>query len=80
MEKLTQEAEKTLRLSHFTIEKAPDVVFWVDSDARLHRVNQAICSYGYSPEDFVGKAFYELFPQMADFFKKVFGCLSVQEF
>jgi PAS domain S-box-containing protein len=66
MEKLTQEAEKTLRLSHFTIEKAPDVVFWVDSDARIHRVNQAIRRYGYSPEDFIGKAFYELFPQMAE--------------
>jgi PAS domain S-box-containing protein len=66
MEKLNHDAEKTLRLSHFTIERAPDVVFWIDSDARIHRVNQAIRRYGYTPEDFIGKTFYELFPQMAE--------------
>lgn len=35
--------ESVLRLSHFTIEHAPDAVLWVDSTAVIRRVNDAMC-------------------------------------
>ncbi len=58
--------ERTLRLSHFTIETAPDVVVWSDAEGRIHRINQAIRRYGYTPEEFIGKKLYELFPAMKE--------------
>lgn len=40
------------RLSKFTIERASDAIFWIDSAARILDVNQAACAMlGYSKEE-----------------------------
>jgi PAS domain S-box-containing protein len=52
----SKEFERTLLLSHFTIEKNPDAILWIDSEDTLHRVNEAACRMlGYSSEEMVGK-------------------------
>ncbi len=46
------ESEEIQRLAHFTIEQASDMIFWVDRQARLYRVNEAVCkTLGYSREE-----------------------------
>ncbi len=46
------ESEEIQRLAHFTIEQASDMIFWVDRQARIHRVNEAVCkTLGYSREE-----------------------------
>ena len=59
---LMDDREKALRLSHFTIERLSDVVLWMDSEGRIHRVNEAIRQFGYEPSDFIGKTVYDVFP------------------
>ncbi len=56
--------DRIMRLSHFTVERSPDVVFWIDSNAKIHRVNYAITRFGYTQDEFVGKTFYDLFPML----------------
>jgi len=52
----SKEFERTVLLSHFTIEKDPDAILWIDSEDTLHRVNEATCRMlGYAPEEMVGK-------------------------
>jgi PAS domain S-box-containing protein len=52
----SKELERTMLLSHFTIEKDPDAILWIDSEDRIHRVNDATCRMlGYAPEEMVGK-------------------------
>ena len=52
----SKELERTILLSHFTIEKDPDAILWIDSEDTLHRVNEAACRMvGYAPEEMVGK-------------------------
>ncbi len=59
-----EDVEKTLQLSHFTIEYAPDGVFWVDSESRIHRVNEAACRLlGYTEEELLRRKMYELPPK-----------------
>jgi len=41
-----------LQFFYFTLEKAPDAVFWIDAKARLYRVNEAACRHlGYTREE-----------------------------
>ncbi len=48
-------------LARTTIEAAPDSIFWVDTEARIHRVNQAACEmHGYSREAFEALTVFEL--------------------
>ena len=55
--------DNMMRLSHFTIEYAPDAVFWVDSSARIHHVNEMACRlFGYSRDEFTSRKVYELHP------------------
>jgi PAS domain S-box-containing protein len=52
----SQDLERTILLSHFTIEKDPDAILWIDSADTLRRVNEATCQMlGYSREEMVGK-------------------------
>ncbi len=56
-----KEFERTLLLSHFTIEKDPDAILWIDSEDTVHRVNEAAClMVGYAPEEMLGKKPLEL--------------------
>ena len=45
-------SSKISQLSHVTIEQAADGIFWLDSEGRIHRVNDAACRLlGYSREE-----------------------------
>jgi len=44
-----KDLDKMLLFADFTIEHAAEEIFWVDSNARIQRVNEAACrKLGYS--------------------------------
>jgi PAS domain S-box-containing protein len=46
--------ERDLRFTQFAVERAADMVFWIDQDARLLYVNDAACRHlGYTREEFL---------------------------
>ncbi len=50
-------AEAQVHLTQFAIERAADMVFWVDEQARILLVNEAACQrMGYSREELLGMA------------------------
>ena len=67
MSKIKEKTESNLRLSHFTIERAPDSIFWLDHEGRIHRVNEAACQLsGYSQDELVGMKAYDLYREQDD--------------
>ncbi len=51
------------RLSHFSVEYASDAIFWIDKEARIHRVNkEAIRRYGYSEQEFLMMTIHQINP------------------
>ena len=55
MNKVYDDWERMLRLSHFTIEQAPDAILWIDSDGHIHRVNDAVSRlFGFSRSELIG--------------------------
>ena len=59
-----KQAEKELRLTQFTVNQAPDSVFWLSMDGKILQVNQgAQDSLGYERGRLVGKAIWELDPE-----------------
>ena len=49
-------AEKALRLTQFSTDRAVDAVFWINEEGRILYVNDAACStLGYSPDELVGQ-------------------------
>ncbi len=55
--------ERSRELADFTIESAADPIFWVDSEARFHRVNEAACrSLGYSREELLAMTVHDIGP------------------
>ena len=55
--------ERTLRFSHFTIERAPDAVLWIDSEGSIYRANEeARRMLGYTNEELLGVKIYDLTP------------------
>ena len=57
-----KEVNGALRLSHVTLEHAPDAVLWIDAQADIRRVNRAACLlFGYRQNELLGakiSAFY----------------------
>ncbi len=52
MEEKEYGSTKIIQLSHLAIEQAADGIFWLDSEGRIHRVNDAACRLlGYSREE-----------------------------
>jgi len=50
-------AEKTLRLTQFSIDRAVDAVFWINEAGQILYVNAAACSMlGYAPQELVGRS------------------------
>ena len=50
-----EEFGKNLALSHLTIERSPDAIFWIDSGGRIHRANAAACRLlGYPQDELLG--------------------------
>ncbi|MFC1712945.1 sigma-54 interaction domain-containing protein [Candidatus Poribacteria bacterium] len=67
MNKLDEESEGNIRLSHFTIEHAPRAIFWVDAEGRIHRVNESACRLlGYARDELTSMKAYELYNRKDD--------------
>jgi len=67
MSSIKEKAESDLRLSHFTIERAPDLIFWLDYEGQIHRVNEAACRLsGYSEEELAGMGIDDLYRKQDD--------------
>ena len=67
MSKIKEKTESALRLSHFTIERAPDFILWLDREGRIHRVNEAACQIsGYSQDELVGMKAHDLYCEQGD--------------
>ena len=64
MPEIKPEDERTLRFSHFTVERAPDAVIWIDSEGCIYRANDAACQLlGFDKEELISKNVYDLSPE-----------------
>src|SRR4051812_6085399 len=55
--------ERTLRLSHFTVENAAEAIMLIDQHGRVHRANQAAChQLGYPAEDMPNHYLFDFNP------------------
>ena len=62
-----EEIKKALELSYFTIQRAPDAIFWIDEEGHIHRVNEAACRLlGYSKDELIGMEAYRLYRETND--------------
>ena len=62
-----EESGRELKLSHFTIERAPDAIFWIDSERTIYRANEAACRLiGCSQVEILGVDFHKLFDESED--------------
>jgi formate hydrogenlyase transcriptional activator len=69
-----EESGKELTLSHFTIERAPDAIFWIDSERNIYRVNEAACRLiGCSQVEILGMEFYKLFDESEDSWNNIWS-------
>ena len=67
MEDRKEETTKEQEFSHFTIQRAPDAVFWIDEEGHIHRVNEAACRLlGYSRDELIGMEAYRLYREKND--------------
>ena len=67
MEYSKEQIKKALELSYFTIQRAPDAIFWIDSEGKIHRVNEAACRLlGYSMDELLGMEAYKLYRETND--------------
>jgi PAS domain S-box-containing protein len=56
-------AEEALRLTQFTVDHAPDPVYWMGPDARFVYVNEAACQkLGYSQEELLSMTVHDIDP------------------
>ena len=56
-------AEESHRFAEFSIDKAMDLVYWLDPEARFVYVNEATCTRsGYSRDELLGMTLYDLDP------------------
>jgi len=57
-------AEESLRLTQFSLDHAPDGVFWLDRDGRVGYVNDETCrSLGYSREELLNMHVWDFDPE-----------------
>jgi PAS domain S-box-containing protein len=65
MTDLSPKQERDVRLAHFTIERASDPIFWVDSEGRFYEVNEAACRlHGYSRDELLTMKVFDINPTM----------------
>ena len=63
MTKEIKDSELVQRLAELSIESLTDAVFWLDSKARVHRVNKAACdSLGYTRDELLGMTAFDINP------------------
>ncbi|MGA9138638.1 MAG: PAS domain S-box protein [Methanocella sp.] len=59
----TDDPEKILKLALFSLEKAADIILWIDAGARIHYANEAACqAYGYTRDELLSMAVTDLNP------------------
>jgi len=69
-----EESGRVLKLSHFTIEQAPDAIFWIDSERNIYRVNETVCRLiGCSETEILGTEFYKLFDESKDSWNNIWS-------
>ena len=57
-------AEEALNLTHFSIDRSADAVFWIAPDGRFLYVNEATCRYlGYSREELLSMTVPDINPE-----------------
>ncbi len=60
----TVHSDRDLSFSHFTIDRASDAIFWIDSHARCRRVNEAACRMlGYASEELQSMTVHDFCPE-----------------
>jgi PAS domain S-box-containing protein len=56
-------AERLLRLTQFSVDRAADSVFWLDSEGKVLFVSEATCrALGYTKEELLGMTIYQVDP------------------
>lgn len=69
-----EECGRELTLSHFTIERTPDAIFWIDSERNIYRVNEATCRLiGCSKDEILGTKLYKLFDESEDSWSNIWS-------
>ena len=54
-------AEEILRITQFSVDRAPDAIYWMERDARLVYVNDAACrSLGYTREELLTMTVHDI--------------------
>lgn len=60
---LSDDSEKELQLSYFTIANLPEAVFWVTSDGKIFQVNDTACKMtGYTRKELTSLYVFNLNP------------------
>ncbi|MFQ5738194.1 MAG: PAS domain S-box protein [Acidobacteriota bacterium] len=65
LEEITERkrAEETLKLAHFSVDRAADAIFWVKPDARFLYVNDSACRLlGYSRKELLSMRVHDIDP------------------
>jgi PAS domain S-box-containing protein len=58
--------DRNAQLAHFTILNAPDAIFWVDKEARCHRVNSVASQLlGYASDEMEGMTVHTFCPSLS---------------
>jgi diguanylate cyclase (GGDEF)-like protein/PAS domain S-box-containing protein len=66
VEEERRQSEELAHLSHFSIEKASDEIFWVDKEANILYVNEMTCkSLGYSREELMAMTVHDIDPRFS---------------
>ena len=63
MSELRDEAQDHMYFCQFTVEHAPEAIFWVDAEAKCHWVNEVACQWlGYSRNELQSMKIFEFCP------------------
>lgn len=61
------EREKHLKITQFSVDKAPEMIMWVEVDLQIHYVNMATCSIlGYEQEEMVDQPLWHFCPEWSE--------------
>ncbi len=58
---------KEMYMSQFTVDKAIEMIFWINSDRQIEYINEAVINRtGYKKEQLIGADAHDIFPQLTD--------------
>lgn len=59
-----RQQEQRLRLTQFSVDRAPEMIVWLDAGAQVYYVNEAACMLlGYEADEMVGRPLWSLCPE-----------------